>query len=184
MRAGWLVLAIAACSPKGPSGPMLREDDLALTSRDAAPAPTEAPRSEAPPGKGLRSGTVARANLLAVLDAGLPTFLGKVEIEARTNGNQFVGWRLVQLIDKAGPLHDLDVLPGDVLLAVNGQAISRPEQAQAVWDSLRTANQVTAQMWRGQQKLELRFAIDPPVAQPPPAPVQVTPTPHAPPAPK
>ena len=169
MRAGWLVLAIAACSPsKGPSGPVLREDDVELQggSREPAAAATDEPRTEAPPGKGLRSGTIARANLVAVLDAGLPTFLGQLEIEARTQGDRFIGWQLVQLIDKAGPLHDLDVLPGDVLLAVNGQAISRPEQAQAVWDSLRTANQVTAQMWRGQQKLELQFTIDPPVAPP------------------
>jgi hypothetical protein len=51
-----------------------------------------------------------------------------------------------------------------VLLAVNGQPISRPEQAQTVWDSLRTANAVTAQIWRGEAKLELHFTIDPPLA--------------------
>ncbi|HEY0194236.1 MAG TPA: hypothetical protein VGC42_24140 [Kofleriaceae bacterium] len=166
MRAGWLVLVIAACSPKGPSGPMLREDDPELRgarpANDPAPAPDEH-RTEAPPGKGLRTGTIARARLVAVLDAGLPVFLQQVEVDARTQGNKFVGWQLVQLLDKTGPLHDLDLVPGDVLLAINGQAISRPEQAQQVWDGLRTANQVTAQLWRGTQQLELRFTIDPPV---------------------
>lgn len=145
---------------------MLHEDDLDVRGRstEAPPPVVDAPRAEAPPGKGLRTGTIARAHLVAVLDAGLPSFLRQIEIEARTHGNTFVGWQLVQLLDKAGPLHDLDVAPGDVLLAVNGQPISRPEQAQQVWDSLRTANQVTAQLWRGPQKLELRFAIDPPVS--------------------
>ncbi len=187
MRASLLVLAIAACTPKAPNGPMLHEDDPELRgARPADPAPVAAPaatRAEAPPGKGLRTGTIARASLVAVLDAGLPSFLREFEIEARTQGNQFVGWQLVQLLDKTGPLHDLDLAPGDVLLAINGQAISRPEQAQQVWDGLRTANQVTAQLWRGAQKLELQFVIDPPLGPPPPpapstakplAPVQVT----------
>lgn len=179
MRAGWLVLAIAACSPKGASGPALREDDLELqganrsAGHDAPAVAVDDHRTEAPPGKGLRSGTIARASLIAVLDAGIPTFLRQFEIEARTSRDKFVGWQLVQLLDKTGPLHDLDLVPGDVLLAVNGQAISRPEQAQQVWDSLRMANQVTAQLWRGQQKLELQFAIDPPVHTAT-APVQIT----------
>jgi hypothetical protein len=187
MRAGLLVLAIAACSPKGPSAPHAIDDDLdphgaAAASTGAgtsaagdpvaptapaaltAPAASDDRRAVAPPGKGLRTGTIERAHLLAVLDAGIPVFLRQFEIEARTSGSRFIGWQLVQLLDHTGSLHDIDVLPGDVLLAVNGQPISRPEQAQTVWDSLRIANEVTAQIWRGEAKLELRFTIDPPLA--------------------
>ncbi|HEX4416247.1 MAG TPA: hypothetical protein VH165_00035 [Kofleriaceae bacterium] len=183
MRAGLLVLAIAACSPKGPSAPHAIDDDLdphgaAATAGDGAAGDPVAPsapaapatpvasddqRAVAPPGKGLRTGTIERAHLVAVLDAGLPVFLRQLEIEARTSGSRFIGWQLVQLLDHTGSLQDIDVLPGDVLLAVNGQPISRPEQAQAVWDSLRTANEVTAQIWRGEARLELRFTIDPPL---------------------
>ena len=50
-----------------------------------------------------------------------------------------------------------------MLLAVNGKPVARPEQLQALWDSLRTANEVAAQLSRGDQKLELRFAVQPPV---------------------
>jgi S1-C subfamily serine protease len=117
----------------------------------------------APPGKGLRTGTIARAQLVAVLDAGPGTFLRQLEVAPRMSGDRFVGWQLVQLIDRTGPLHDVDLVPGDVLLAINGKPLSRPEQLQTVWDSLRTANEVTAQMWRGEMKLELRFTIEPPV---------------------
>jgi S1-C subfamily serine protease len=67
----------------------------------------------------------------------------------------------VQLIDKLSPLVDIDILPGDVLLAINGKPISRPDQLQSVWDSLRTANEVTAQLWRGNTQLTLEFAIEP-----------------------
>ncbi|HEY6179093.1 MAG TPA: hypothetical protein VIX73_31785, partial [Kofleriaceae bacterium] len=117
----------------------------------------------APPGKGLRSGTIERAHLVAVLDAGPGNFLRQLEVTPRLTGDRFVGWQLVQLIDRTGPLGDLDLAPGDVLLAVNGKPVARPEQLQVLWDSLRTANEVTAQLWRGEQKLELRFAVQPPV---------------------
>lgn len=162
----WLGLALAACTAKPPVGPAPIEDDLevpgAKATGEAAPTPTpqdEAPRAVAPPGKGLRTGTIARARLLAVLDAGLGTFLRQVEVAPRQAGDRFVGWQLVQVLDHAGPLHDVDLAPGDVLLSINGQPLARPEQAQAMWDSLRTANEVTAQLWRGPSKLELKFAV-------------------------
>jgi S1-C subfamily serine protease len=169
MRAGLFVLAIAACGPKVSTSPHAVDRDLdAPATTAAATAPpaeaTDAPRAVAPPGKGLRTGTIARAHLVAVLDAGPATFLRQLEVAPRLSGDRFVGWQLVQLLDHAGPLHDVDLAPGDVLLAINGKPLSRPEQLQVVWDSLRTANEVTAQMWRGAQKLELRFAIEPAVA--------------------
>jgi S1-C subfamily serine protease len=164
MRAGLLVLAIAACGP-APS-PRAPADDL--DARDRATAAPEAPvadedRAVAPPGKGLRTGTIERAHLVAVLDAGPGTFLRQLEVAPRLSGKQFVGWQLVQLLDHAGPLHDVDLVPGDVLLAINGRPLSRPEQLQVVWDSLRTANEVSAQLWRGDRKLELHFTVEPAV---------------------
>lgn len=173
MRAGLLVLApslvLAACAPKVATGPHAFDDDLAMREPEAttAPAPpTDDHRKVAPPGKGLRAGTIARAHLVAVLDAGPANFLRQLEVAPRLAGDQFVGWQLVQLLDQTGPLHDVDLVPGDVLLAINGRPLSRPEQLQTVWDSLRTANEVTAQMWRGQDKLELRFTVEPAVTQP------------------
>ena len=90
-------------------------------------------------------------------------FLRQLEVTPRMDGQRFVGWQLVQLIDQTGPLHDLDVVPGDVLLAVNGKPLSRPDQLQAVWDSLRTANEIDAELWRGDAKLTLSFAVEPKV---------------------
>jgi len=98
-----------------------------------------------------------------VLDAGPGSFLRQLEVAPRLSGKQFVGWQLVQLLDRSGPLHDVDLVPGDVLLAINGRPLSRPEQLQVVWDSLRTANEVSAQLWRGNRKLELHFTVEPAV---------------------
>jgi len=166
MRVGLLALLVFACGPKVSTTPRALDDDLDPRPTPVATAPAaraDDQRAVAPPGKGLRSGTIARARLIAVLDAGPGTFLGQLELAPRLSGDQFVGWQLVQLTDRTGPLHDIDVVPGDVLLAINGQPLSRPEQLQTVWDSLRTANEVTAQLWRGDQKLELRFTIEPPL---------------------
>lgn len=164
MRAGLLAVVALACGPKASNAPGTLDDDLdhrATATRAEAAAPPEDQRAVAPPGKGLRTGTIARDRLVAVLDAGPATFLRQLEVAPRLSGDRFVGWQLVQLIDRDGPLHDVDLVPGDVLLAINGQPLSRPEQLQAVWDSLRTANEVTAHMTRGDQKLELHFTVEP-----------------------
>jgi S1-C subfamily serine protease len=107
------------------------------------------------------AGTIARSRLIAVLDAGPGTFLRQLEVAPKKNGERFVGWELVQVIDRASPLVDVDLVTGDVLLAINGKPISRPDQLQTVWDSLRTANEVTAQLWRGDAQLTLAFTVDP-----------------------
>jgi type II secretory pathway component PulC len=166
MRAGLLVVVLVlGCGPKPSTGPHAPDDDLELGARRPPPGQVAAdePRHVAPPGKGLREGTISRAHLLAVLDAGPPMFLRQLEVAPRLQGEQFVGWQLVRLLDRQGPLNDVDVAPGDVLLAINGKPVSRPEQFQVVWDSLRTANEVTARLWRGDQKLELHFVIEPAV---------------------
>jgi type II secretory pathway component PulC len=166
----WLALA-AGCGPHvDPKQPAF-DEDLGGPSTTTAPelanaAPEAAPRSEAPPGKGLRTGTIARAKLVAVLDGGPGAFLRQLEVAPHMDGDRFIGWQLVQLLDRGGPLVDVDLAPGDVLLAINGKPLARPDQLQAVWDSLRTANAVDAELWRGTTKVSLAFAIDPPVARP------------------
>jgi hypothetical protein len=163
-RAAVLAAVLAACGPKVSPKPLTYDEDLGGQAQPApAVDPTVIERPVAPPGKGLRTGTISRDRLVAVLDAGPAMFLRRIEVAPRLSGDRFVGWQLVQLIDRAGPLHDVDLVPGDVVLAINGKPLSRPEQLQAVWDSLRTANEVTAQMSRGETKLELRFAIEPPL---------------------
>jgi S1-C subfamily serine protease len=164
MRAVLLSVVLVACGPKvAPKGGAI-DEDLGPKPEVTNTAPVEAPRTEAPPGKGVRQGTIERAKLVAILDGGPGAFLRQLEVTPHMDGNRFVGWQLVQLIDRAGPLVGVDVVPGDVLLAVNGKPLSRPDQLQDVWDSLRTANAISAELWRGNAKLELSFTIDPPVA--------------------
>ena len=156
-----LCVVLFACGPKV-SPKATYDEDLGRRANAAEPTPPPViARPEAPPGKGLRSGTIERARLVAVLDGGPGAFLRQLEVTPHLDGQRFVGWQLVQLLDRAGPLVDVDIVPGDVLLAVNGKPLSRPDQLQAVWDSLRGANQLVAELWRGNAKLRLEFAIEP-----------------------
>ena len=124
-----VAVAPAACGPKVSVAPPSFDEDL--EPRRVSDVPPGDPllaaeRPVAPPGKGLRTGTIARDRLVAVLDAGPPSFLRQLEVAPKMSGDRFVGWELVQLVDRASPLYDVDVVPGDVLLSINGQPISRP----------------------------------------------------------
>ena len=165
MRALLCFALLAACGPKADPQQPSFDDDLGGTrdsKAEATPVAVVRERPVAPQGKGLRSGTIERSRLIAVLDSGPGAFLRQLEVTPRMDGQRFVGWQLVQLLDRSGPLVDVDVAPGDVLLAINGKPLSRPDQLQAVWDSLRTANELDADLWRGSDKLQLAFKIDPP----------------------
>ena len=164
MRLVLSLLFVTACGPKVQTTPV-HEDDLVEKPQPVAAAAAPAPeRPVAPAGKGLRTGTIERAKLIAVLDQGPVSVLRQVELSARKDGDRFVGWQLVQVLDRQGMFMDVDIAPGDVLLAINGKPLSRPDQLQTIWDSLRTANQITAELWRGNAKLELSFQITPAVA--------------------
>lgn len=56
--------------------------------------------------------------------------------------------------------------PGDEPLAVNSKPVARSEHLQALWDSLRTADEVTALLPRGDRPLEVRLTAGPAVESP------------------
>src|ERR1044072_5299812 len=100
MRSALLVvfsLWVAPCAPKVQTTPTALDEDLGTPTQTtiANTAPVEPERAVAPPGKGLRQGTIERAKLVAVLDAGPPMFLRQVEVTAKMSGERFVGWQLV-----------------------------------------------------------------------------------------
>lgn len=164
MRAALFAVSMfAACAPRVSTDTRPFEPDLDTdASREAAPVDElTMERPVAPPGKGLRSGTIPRAQLVAVLDAGPAAFLRQFEVNAKLAGQRFVGWELVQLVGEDNPLYDVDLAPGDVLLTINGKTIARPDQLQTVWEGLRTSNEVVAELWRGKTKLTLQFAVEP-----------------------
>ena len=175
MRRAAVVAAVvlAACGPKVSVTPSPFEED---DPRAGAPVQRNQflgweERREAPVGPGLRTGTISRAALVAVLDQSPGLFMQQFEVTTLMDGNRFVGWQFVQHVGKDPMLRRLDLVPGDVLVAINGFPLSRPDQAWTMWQSLRTADRIVADLLRGEQKFQLEFAIEgAPLPSPSPSP--------------
>ncbi len=127
----------------------------------AAPEP-ERPRAERRadprPPVVTSPGTIRRAELDVVLGSGLGAFLSRVSVEPELDGERFVGFRLTELHDQA-LFGSVDLLPGDTVVAVNGHAIERPEQAFEAWSSLRVASELTIDVLRAGEPRRLRYPI-------------------------
>jgi len=167
----WAFVLIAACGPKVHMDTMPIEEDDPTAGEPAhkpelpgaAPTTPAPPTRLAPPGPGARTATISRPALTAALDAGPGAFLHGFEVAPVMDGQRFAGWRLVQLMDGEHRFDGLDLAPGDVLLAVNGQPVSKPDQLAALFDSLRAANTIVVDLARDKASFQLRFTITPPV---------------------
>jgi S1-C subfamily serine protease len=149
-----LAAALAAAAALGLLGcggarPM---DATPLGDELAEPAATvDAPAPAAPR---LRSGTIDRADLDAVLDDGIGRYLATFEVRARVVEGHFAGWIVVR-----SPRPDLDLDPGDVVVSVNGHALERPLELEALWLELRSAEAVVVEVERLSERFELSFAV-------------------------
>ncbi len=106
-----------------------------------------------------RTGVIARADLVPVLDQGLGRFLQNVKTEPTFHKGAFAGFRILSLFPGEPAFASLDLRPGDTVVRINGRPIERPEQAVAVWEELRTASNLVVQYRRDGEPLSLRFRI-------------------------
>ncbi len=173
-------------SQPAPTGAASAKPPASASPSTAAPSATSAPvvvavppRPLAPPGTGVRSGSIDRLALLRVLDAGPGGLLRTVEVSPFFEGSRFRGWRLDQIVDATSPLAGLDLASGDIILAVNRRPVARPEHVMAIWQELRGADELVCQVWRGARAFELRFAITPRATSAQAAAPAQTPTPGA-----
>jgi type II secretory pathway component PulC len=97
--------------------------------------------------------------LVAAIDAGLGRWLKGVDVEPARQAGRFRGW-IVRRVHPDDPCYkSVDLVPGDLVLRVNGRAIERPEQANEVFSGLRTARTLTVDYLRDDRPRTLRFAI-------------------------
>ena len=100
--------------------------------------------------------------MVAALGRGLGDLLGRVHLEPALVAGKFHGWRIIEL--KAGdPMWEgTDLAPGDVVTAVNGRPIERPEQAFAAFQTLAVAKELRVTYERGTSRREIVYPIDDP----------------------
>jgi type II secretory pathway component PulC len=155
----------AGCAAQKPRPDQINADEH-LLSEETSRA-TEAPSAEARPAAPAAAtkeakhaiGTIKRAELVKVLDAAPGRFLQHVETEPRLVGGRFHGWRLASFFPGDERFAAVDLEPGDVILAVNGQSIEQPDQLMKVWDALRTGTALVVSLERDGQPRQLRFEI-------------------------
>lgn len=106
------------------------------------------------------AGTLRRSDVREALSAGLGAFLQNVTFDVDHpvfRDKRFVGFRITEL--KGPRWHGIDLKPGDVVTAVNGFSIERPEQAQQAFLSLAVASELRVDYEREGQSRSLRLAI-------------------------
>jgi hypothetical protein len=114
----------------------------------AAPAGVSGPRR--------RSGQLDRGALDRVLAAGPGRFLHRVEVKAHLVGGEFRGWQVVRT-----PFDDIDLVPGDIVLEVNGHTLEHPLELKVLWDELARADAIAVSVERDGDRFGLRFAVVP-----------------------
>jgi len=142
----FLTLALVACGSSPP--PVAKtpvEPQVASGLGNEAPAP---------------AGAIRRSEVRQALNAGLGTFLQRVTFDVDHpvfRDHKFVGFRIVSL---NGPgWTNVDLKPGDVVTAVNGFTVERPEQALQAFSSLAVASELRVDYERDDQPRSFRLAI-------------------------
>jgi len=107
-----------------------------------------------------RPGRLWRRDVVTTLSRGLGDFLTRLDLEPLLVGGRFRGWRIVKLRQGDPIWTGVDLAAGDVVTAVNGRPIERPEQALTAFQSLAVATELRVSYERDGARRELVYPID------------------------
>lgn len=122
--------AARAASPGDPT--------LPAPLHGAPPAPVAAPASGVC-AEFVRPGVLRRSAVVRVVDRGLGQWLSQVQVESVRRGRKFTGWQIRQLYPDDPCYRAVDLQAGDVVTRINGASLEKPDQANKVFQGLRTA---------------------------------------------
>jgi type II secretory pathway component PulC len=144
VRAAPLLAVFLACGGSTPAEP----------PRAARPAPSADVALPSRPGR------LWRRDVTATLSRGLGDFLTRLEVEPVAPGGKFRGWRIAKLRPDDPLWSGVDLAPGDIVTAVNGRKIERPEEALTAFQSLAIASELRVTYERDGARRELVYPID------------------------
>lgn len=145
LAAGLIVSLGAACGGSYPESEYPSKPPHGVT-------PPEDDQAPAPPG------SLWRRDVNAVLDGGLGLFLQHADLAPELQQGTFVGFKIVEL-RPPGWWQGVDLLPGDVIVQVNGMPIEQPTEAHDAFESLRKADKLTVRYMRGAETRDLVYTI-------------------------
>ena len=125
-----------------------------------------APAASSAPPRVSDMGTLQRADVERVIDAGLGRFLSQVAIEPALSAGRFTGWSIVAL-QPPELWRGVDLRPGDIVTRINGMAIEREMEAYDAFQAVRQAPTLEVSYVRQGQARALRYTIIGPPSLPP-----------------
>lgn len=144
--------------PKGPK-PVEGYQGAAPAEADASPVAA----AEALPAEGGQRGAgsaIQRAALDRFLGQGPSYALALAQVQPSFQAGRFEGFQIVSFSPEGQSLLGATLRPGDVVVRVNRRSISRPEDYMAAWESLKGCAEVTVQIVRQGQTMELIFPVE------------------------
>jgi len=143
---------------------------LWLVTAGCGPAPAPVAPKKPPPvavqPPSEPSEGIDRGVLDYVLGEGPVWVLERVPVEPVVQSGKFVGWRVLEM-----PLawSDVDLVPGDVVTAVNAMPVETPNDLWAAWTTLSVASELKIAYLRDEEPREVSLMIhgqpDPELAQ-------------------
>ena len=124
---------------------------------EPAPPPIPAPVVPNPRDTGER--TFSRDDVRLRLQSELPRILSSAVVAPRVLGNEVVGLELVAFPTDT-VLGETGLVPGDVLLAVNGREVRGAESLAVLVQRFQTASQIELSVDRDGEVLPLRYRIE------------------------
>ena len=134
----------------GDSSRLLATEEAEARRADAPAPPVTAPRASAAPvcSDFVRPGVLRRAAIVRVVDRGLGQWLSQVRVAPARSGRKFTGWEIRELYPDNPCYRAVDLQAGDVVTRVNGASLEKPDQANQVFQGLRTAPGLDIELMR------------------------------------
>jgi type II secretory pathway component PulC len=136
-----------------------------LAACATAPAPQDQgaqpppPTQPQPAAQKLTKGALERAAFRTFLARGPGYLFQLVSVEPVLDERGLSGYRVLAIDRNFSALDDVDLEPGDIVMAVNGQAFSDPEAFFALWQGLAEAAHLQVDIRRGQQLFSLTWEL-------------------------
>jgi hypothetical protein len=157
----FLFAACATSQPVADMPPLGEQPTPIVQPASPASAPTPVAKPEPTCTAFAKPGVLKRSAVVRVADAGIGQWLnGGAEVQRKIAKTKFQGWEIRRLYPGDPCYKDVDLRPRDVVTAVNGKSVERPEQAFDVLTALRTAPELTVDYLRDGQPKKLTFPIE------------------------
>lgn len=116
--------------------------------------------TQAPPVDGvIMAGEIKRADFAATIAKGPQRFIATLKVRPVMEGRRFRGFELVGTTPDSPLAGSMNVRAGDVIVAVNGTSVERPDQFMKAWDALARAATLDVKLRRTGNQMVYRWTI-------------------------